>query len=155
VISRIQDQVERTALLSNFLLVHALRSAYPTHILTQTPASTGLAALARSGGFEARLDTSIDFYASREKDSLVGEVQQPCDLDYTVEFGRLNCAWRDCDFYIYKGKYWQNDQEHVSNHYILCPREFSREVEGVSTFADDLIVAALQHKVKVDEEIWV
>ena len=155
VISQIQDQVERTTLLSNFVLVDALRSAYPSHVLTQTPASTGLAALARSGGFEAHLDTSIDFYAGREKDTLAEQVEQSCDLDYKVELGRLNCAWRDRDFYIYKSEYWQNDWEHISNHYVLYPREYRREGEGASTFADQLIVAALQHKAKVDEEVWV
>ena len=154
VISQIQDQVKRRTFLPSFYVVDALRSAYPTHVLTQTPTSTGLAALARSGGFEARLDTSLTFYAGREKDSLVERVEQPRDLDYNAEFGRLNCAWRDCEFYIYKGEYWQNDWECISNHYILCPRDDSCK-EETSRLADDLIVAALQHKAKVDDEVWV
>lgn len=154
VISAIREYVKTNSVLSNFVLVDALKSSYPDFHLSQTPESTGLKELSQSDVLQISLDTSIEWYGSREKSYSVDKIQTREDLRYTVEFGRYSCRWKDLNFYIYAADYWQSEWDRVSNHYILCSQEHAQVVNGRSGFADDLILASLQHNARVEEEIW-
>lgn len=139
---------------SKFVIHDALKDAYPYHSITQTHRSHGLLDLRRENSLEAVLDTHLDHYSLREQDTASLDLISSADLQDDIELGRFTCKWNGKKFFVYAVSFWQNEWDKVDSHYILY-QEDPKLTKGRSKFADDLILAALRYKRKVDEEIWV
>ena len=139
----------------NIGILDTLRKCYPDHTVTQTPKSTGVLKLAKAGQAYAALDTSTEFYASRNYKLATDNAKGAGRLKYKVEFGRYNYRWKDLHFLVYVADYWESAYSQVKNHYILYPRSEGDVIDGQSQMVDKLIMAASRHLSEIDEEIWI
>ena len=149
-IAAIRQHLKHHTHLSNIALVDALRLAYPSFTLTQTPHYTGLKALSLAGKLRAALDPTLEYYVSRNRQGRQ-KVHDYIELEDNVELGRYSCRWQEQDIYVYTAKFQQGEYDVVANHYILWSTEQAGSVRARSQFADNLIVAALQYNAEVKQ----
>lgn len=151
----LRTHFSKSGILTNIGIVDVLCKWHPNHTITQTPKSTGILKLAKAGLAHAKLDTGIDFYASRTYKPAFEDANGTGRLKDKVEFGRYRYHWKDQDFQVYVADYWESEYSQVRNHYILYPRSQADVIDGRSQMVDKLITAATQHLSEIKEEIWV
>lgn len=154
VLQNLRGHFYRAGILPNIGIIDALRSCYPDHTVTQTPFSTGLLDLAKSGQAKAILDISEDSYTSRIWNTDPDEVKLTGPWKDAVEFGKYDYQWNGHDFVVYAASYWHGDF-FQNSFYILYPRISGDIQDGRSQIVDELIKTAAQEKPKVEDEIWV
>lgn len=125
---------------------------YPDYHLTRTHPGTGLLDFANTGSLRAKADKHLSFYADRERDNYDNESQSLFKLKDDISFGRLSCTWNGTDFFIYVAELFRGDYT-IERHFVLWPRGES-EGDSPARQVDNFLLASLQHRKRVHDEIW-